>query len=201
MSRPKCRGTRHACNQRRRLPDLRRSRGTGTRARAHAIEFARHHAADVGSPGCAVRAALPPGALRPARPRPIRRAQGPLYDAAPRPRRARRARRAQSQQDQLVRPFDGRNGRAMARCQCARAHRATRAHQHLQLFCGQGRMERPSQARARERHSGVRPSEHGALVHQGVPRAFARRRRVVAGDVRRDAAPHMAETCGKRSWP
>src|SRR6516162_10047995 len=71
------RGTHHACDQRRRLPDLRRSRGAGTRARAHAIEFARHHAAYVGSPGCAVRAALPPGALRPARPRPIRCAQGP----------------------------------------------------------------------------------------------------------------------------
>src|SRR5262249_40812804 len=60
-----------------------------------------------------------PFALRPARPRPIRRAQGPLYDGAPRPRRARRARRAGSQQDQLVRPFDGRDGRAMARRQCA----------------------------------------------------------------------------------
>src|SRR5215467_5686291 len=30
-------------------------------------------------------------------------------------------------------------GRAMARRQCARAHRAARAHQHVQLLCGQER--------------------------------------------------------------
>src|SRR5262249_18555785 len=51
---------------------------------------------------------------------------------------------------------------------CARAHRAARAHQHVQLLCGQERVERPSQTRARERHSSVRRGEHGALVHQGI---------------------------------
>src|SRR5262249_16035110 len=85
-----------AYNQRRRMPDLRRSRGAATRACTDAVEFARHYAAYVGSPGCAVHAALSPGALRPARSRQIRRAQGALYHGAPRPRCVRRARRARS---------------------------------------------------------------------------------------------------------
>src|SRR5262245_51211701 len=57
------RGNHYAQRQCRRLSDLRRSRGPGTRARAHAVEFARPHAAHVGSPGCAADAALSPRTL------------------------------------------------------------------------------------------------------------------------------------------
>src|SRR5262249_39978562 len=67
----------HAHRQRGRLRDLRRSRRPGKRARAHAVQFAGHHIAHVGCPGRAVSPALSPRALRPARPRPLRRAERP----------------------------------------------------------------------------------------------------------------------------
>src|SRR6266487_5475643 len=57
------RGRHHAHRQCGWLRDLRRSGGPRTRARAHAVEFARHHAAYVGSPGCAVHAKLSTRAL------------------------------------------------------------------------------------------------------------------------------------------
>ena len=49
---------------------------------ADAVEFARHQPAHVGRPGGRIRQALPPGPLRPPRPRQIRRAEGPLHDGA-----------------------------------------------------------------------------------------------------------------------
>ena len=75
----------------------------------------------------AVDAALPPGALRPARPRQVRRAGRPLHHGDARPRRAGGARRAEDREDQLVRPLDGRHGRHVARRQCAAARRQARS--------------------------------------------------------------------------
>ena len=90
-------------------------------------------------------------ALRPARPRQVRRAGRPLHHGDARPRRAGGARRAEDREDQLVRPLDGRDGRHVARRQRAAAHQPADPVQHLGLFRRQGDLERPHQDRARER--------------------------------------------------
>ena len=105
------------------------------------------------------------------------RAQGALLDGAARPRRAGGARRARYQEDQLVRPLDGRHGRPVARRQCAGARRAPGADQHVELLPGQDRLERSPRSWSREKGvAGLRRAQHGALVHQGIS-ASARRRR------------------------
>ena len=73
----------HRC---RRLPAVGRGRRSAARPGADAVEFARHRSAHVGRAGGALRAKLPAGALRPARPRQIRRAGRPLRHGAARPR-------------------------------------------------------------------------------------------------------------------
>src|SRR5215470_1644287 len=166
------------------------------RARAHAVQFAGHHIAHVGCPGRAVYPALSPRALRPARPRPLRRAERPLHDGMPRPRRACRARCARDRTGQLVWAFYGRHGRSMAWRQGAGAYRAARAHEYVDLFCGQDDVERAPQARAREGRCGLRRGEHGALVHQGIPRALAESSGLDAGDIRGNSARRLSRLRG-----
>jgi pimeloyl-ACP methyl ester carboxylesterase len=158
---------------RRRLRHPCRGRRAGARARADAVELARHQPAYVGRASRAVHAPLPAGALRPPRPRPIGRAEGPLFDGAARPRRARDPRRARHREDQLVRIVDGRHGRPMARRQCAATASTSSSSPTPPATSRQERLGRPHQARARKRIGRNRRRQHGALVHQGVPRAFA----------------------------
>ena len=126
--------------------------------------------------GRAVHQALPPGALRPARPRQVRRAQGALHDGAARPRRAGGAGRARDQEDQLVRPLDGRHGRPVARRQCARTRRARWSSPTRRAISRTRRLERSPQARARKGRRGLRRRPTWSA---GSPRDFcdARRRR------------------------
>ncbi len=111
-----------------------RGRRSGQRAGADPVELARHRPAHVGRPGAGAVAAVPAGALRPPRPRRVRRAEGRLYDGPARPRRAGDRRRARRQDLQLVRPFDGRHGRTMARRQRARPGRAADPVEHALLL-------------------------------------------------------------------
>ena len=101
---------------------------------AHAVQFARHQPAHVGRPGAGLVAALPSDPLRPPRPRPVRRAQGPLLDGHAGPRCARGRRRRRRQDLQLVRPVDGRHGRPMDGRQRPRPRAEARALQHALLL-------------------------------------------------------------------
>ena len=122
--------------------------GPRARAGADAVQFARHHPAHVGSRRWSrSREHFRLVRYDRARPRQVRRAQGPLHDGAARPRRARDHGRARDQEGELVRPFDGRHGRALARRQCAGAHRPADPVQHVKLLCRQDALERPHQVR------------------------------------------------------
>src|SRR5262245_51386370 len=97
---------------------------------------------------------------------------------------------------QLVWAFYGRHGRSMAWRQGAGAYRAARAHEYVDLFCGQDDVERAPQARAREGRCGLRRGEHGALVHQGIPRALAESSGLDAGDIRGNSARRLSRLRG-----
>ena len=148
-----------------------RSKGRRTRARADAVELARHHAAHVGRPGRAVHAALPAGALRPARPRQVGRAERPYT--------------MERLGRDVLAVLDGLGIKKVNWCGLSMGGmvgmwlganapervRAARPLQHVELFPRQERLERPPQAGAREGRRGVRRAQHGALVHQGLSRA------------------------------
>ena len=102
-------------------------------------------------------------------------------------------------QDQLVRPVDGRHGRAMARRQCGKPHRQAHSVQHRLLLPRQGDVGRPAQDGAREGSRRHRRRQYGALVHQGVPRARAASDGENARDVRRHQSRRLYAAAAKRS--
>ena len=89
--------------------DPRRGRGPGTRTGAHAVNSLGTTLHMWDRQVAPFTRRFPAGALRPARPRPLRACPRGLYNGASRPRRARGAReRPWHHQDQLVRPIHGR---------------------------------------------------------------------------------------------
>ena len=118
--------------------------------------------------------------------------EGPLHHGAARPRRAGGPRRARDQEGQLVRPLDGRHGRAVARRQCAGARSSGSC-------CPTRRATSPTRTAGTTASELVREKgvpafaarQHGALVHQGLPRARAGRRSRRCRDVRGHAARRL----------
>ena len=110
----------------------------------------RHQSAHVGRPGSGLRQAIPPGALRPPRSRQVRRAEGSLHDGTCSAAMRSPSPTPSAQKVQLVRPLDGRHGRAMARRQRARPRRQARHLQHAFLLRRQAALARPHQVRDRE---------------------------------------------------
>ena len=164
---------RHADDRRRRLPDPCRGRGPAEGAGADAVEFARHHAADVGPAGrgrspsifgwCVTTGAAT--ASRACR-------KVPTQWSGSAATRSRCSTRLKHRTRQLVRPLDGRHGGPVARRQCARARRAARPRQHVELFSGQDRLERSPQVRARE---GRRRACAGANMERWFTKGFRER--------------------------
>ena len=101
-----------AVRRRRRCPIPFSLRRPGRRTRRDALEFARHHARDVGAANRGAVGELPRAALRQPRPRAVGRHTGAVRDRTARPRCARPPRCARDRARPFLRPVDGRNGRA-----------------------------------------------------------------------------------------
>ena len=153
---------------------------------ADAVELARHQPAHVGRPGGRIRQALPPHPLRPPRPRQIRRAaRAPTASSASAATSSRSSTRSRSR-----RPIGAAcrwaawtgNGSAPTRPTASRS------------WCSPTPISiTPTRAPWADRIKFVREKglartgrpQHGALVHQGLPRARAAGHRAHDRDVRR----------------
>jgi hypothetical protein len=144
--------------------------GPAERACADPVQFARHRSAHVGRPGAAVVAAFPADPLRPPRPRP-----SPARRKAPTRWTCWAATRSRSRTPpapnvQLVRPVDGRHGRAVDGRQRARPRAQARALEHALLLRRQAALARPHEVRGGE---GPRRALRDRRWSAGSPRASA----------------------------
>ena len=127
-----------------------------------------------------------------------KRAARPLFDGAVRPRRAGDPRRSQHRQGALVRPVDGRHGRAMARRQRARSIRQDHPRQHRLPLSGPDQLAQPHQGGEGRRHRRGRRHRDRGLADRGFPRARAAGRRQHEGDAAGHAGRRVISPAAKR---
>src|SRR5438552_4908473 len=172
----------NAHDRRRRLPAQCIRRRPRRRADPDAVELAGLHPADVGAADAGADPGVSRYPLRPPRPRQIAGHPRSLFDGALWPRCAGDPRRSQYREDALVRPVDGRHGRAMARRQRAGTSWQDHPLQHRLPLSRSDQLAQPHQGSEGRRHGRGRRHRDRRLADGGFQGARTAGHREHEGD-------------------